>query len=118
MLALPALLLLRQYKPEWALLLRIAATVTGTVGILSLTVSILGETASLCGDALPESARRLLLSSLGISLLTELCAGIARDCGEGSLAACVETAGRLEILLLSLPLIRQVLETALGLLSA
>ena len=72
----------------------------------------------LLDDALPADTRRILLRSLGLAFATELCAGICRDSGETALAAWVETAGRLEILVLALPLVRAVADTVAGLLSA
>ena len=117
LVALFALILLRQWKPEWAPLLRLSAAAACFGALLSMTVSILTETSSLCGDAMPTEAWKLLLKALGIAFLTELSASVCRDSGEGSLAFFVETAGKLEILLLSFPLIRTVLETALTLLS-
>ena len=48
--------------------------------------------------------------------MTEIAASICRDSGEGGLAGWVEMAGRVEILLLSFPLIRTVLSTVSDLL--
>ena len=73
---------------------------------------------TLLDDTLPADTRRILLRSLGLAFATELCAGICRDSGETALAAWVETAGRLEILVLALPLVRAVADTVAGLLSA
>ena len=60
----------------------------------------------------------ILLGALGIALMTGICADICRDCREPSIAGYVEMAGRLEILLLCLPLIAEILETVSGLLAA
>lgn len=51
----------------------------------------------------------IMLKSLGVALLAHLCAGICRDAGEGSIASGVELAGKIEILLLSIPLIEKIL---------
>lgn len=56
----------------------------------------------------------LLMKALGIALTTELCADICRDCGESALGSGIEFAGKAEILLLSLPLMKQIMETAEG----
>lgn len=58
-----------------------------------------------------------MLKGLGAALITGLCASVCRECGKGSLADLVELAGKLEILLLCLPLIRSVAKTAAALLS-
>ena len=60
----------------------------------------------------------ILLGALGIGIITGLCADLCRDCREPSLAGYVEMAGRLEILILSLPLIAEILEAVGELLGA
>lgn len=67
-----------------------------------------------------ETARYadILLGALGIALMTGMCADMCRDCREPSLAGYVEMAGRLEILILCLPLIAEILEAVSGLLQA
>ncbi len=120
LVALVALLLIRQAKPEWAPLLRIAVAVVAVGGVLGLLVEVLAAVAELGGltgsHALPPEAWGILLRALGVAFLTECAAAVCRDCGEGTLASFVELAGKLEILILSFPLIRTVLETAAGLL--
>jgi stage III sporulation protein AD len=54
----------------------------------------------------------VLLKALGIALLSQICADICRDCGESSVASGVELAGKLEILILCLPLIVEIFEIA------
>ena len=112
MTALCALSVLRSYKPEWAPFLRLSASVVLLGAILSLAAGVLSDMTTLL------DTRRILLRSLGLAFATELCAGICRDSGETALAAWVETAGRLEILVLALPLVRAVADTVAGLLSA
>jgi stage III sporulation protein AD len=53
----------------------------------------------------------ILLKALGVAFLTETAASVCRDSGETGLATWVEIAGKLEILLLSFPLIRTVMDT-------
>ena len=118
MTGLAALLILRPYKPEWAPFLRMAVTILAlglTLSMAATAVSyvteLTDETGALEGDAWP-----ILLKALGVAFLTETAASVCRDSGEGGLASWVETAGRLEILLLSFPLIRTVTDTVATLL--
>ena len=113
LVGLTALLILRQYKPEWTAFLRIAVTVAA----MGLLVT-LGGTVLSCVTELTEGTGatdgetwELLLKALGIAFVTETAASICRDSGEGTLAGWVELAGKLEILLLAFPLIRTVMET-------
>ena len=116
---LTALLILKQYKPEWAVFLRLAVTVvalslilTVAGGILSYLRELTEGTGAQAGDSW-----EILLKALGVAFLTETAASICRDSGETGLAGWVEMAWKLELLLLSFPLIRTVLDTAVSLLS-
>ena len=117
LLGLTALLLLRQYKPEWAPLIRMAVTVIAMGMILSLAGTALEYVTELTEGtgALDAGTQGILLKALGIAFITEMAASICRDSGESTLAGWVETAGKLEILLLAVPLIRTVLDTVAGL---
>lgn len=115
-LALIGIVLVRQWKPEWGLLLRVAAAVV-LFGMVVQSVSYVAEEIrALCGQALPEGAISLLFKSLGIAFLSGAGAAVCRDCGENGLAGWVEMAGKVEILVLSLPLMREVLTEATELL--
>lgn len=118
LVGLVALLLLRQYKPEWAPFLRMAVTVLAMGIILSLAGTVILYITDLAAgtNALDGDTWTILLKALGVAFLTETAASICRDSGEGGLAGWVEMAGKLEILLLSFPLIRTVMDTVAALL--
>lgn len=107
---------IKSVKPELLPLLRLG----GTVLILGAALPMLFETLSealglFSGENLAPYAR-VMTRALGISLLTKLSADACRDAGEGSLAGGVELAGRSVILLLSLPLVEEILGFATRLL--
>lgn len=58
-----------------------------------------------------------IMKALGIAFLTQLCAQVCRDCGETNLASNVETIGKTELLLISLPLFEEIFEIVRGILS-
>lgn len=118
LVGLTALLILRQYKPEWAVFIRIALTVVSMGIILSMVGTVISYVTDLAAgmSALDGNTWPILLKALGIAFLTETAASICRDSGETTLAGWVETAGKLEILILSFPLIRTVLDTVATLL--
>ena len=115
---LSALLILRAYKPEWAAFLRIAVTVVSLGLVISMAATAVGYVTDLTAatGALDGEAWTILLKALGLAFLTETAASVCRDSGEAGLATWVETAGKLEMLLLSFPLIRTVMDTVAGLL--
>ena len=53
-----------------------------------------------------------LFKALGIALVCEICANICRESGESGIAGGVELVGKIEILLLCVPLMERVLDTA------
>ena len=113
LVGLVALLMLRQYKPEWAAFVRIAVTVVAVGMLLTLAGTVLDFVTELTEGtgALDGETGTILLKALGIAFITETATSICRDSGEGTLAGWVEMAGKLEILLLAFPLIRTVMET-------
>ena len=58
----------------------------------------------------------VMVKGLGAAFLTHICALTCRECGKYALADTVELAGKIEIFILCLPLIKKILETATELL--
>ena len=107
-----AIVIIRQIHRDGALPLQwIGALLLGTAGLAMMQplLSFMNELVS--GSALGEVAS-LLFRGLGIAYLTQLCADFCRQSGEGQIAAGVESAGRIQLLLLALPSLQQLVETA------
>ncbi len=111
------LVIIRQQRPELAVLLSIA------VGTL-IFLFVLGQLATVL-RALEELAARAgldrfylttVLKIIGVAYLAEFGAQVCRDAGEGAVAAKVELAGKVLILVLAVPVIVAVLEFMLRLL--
>ncbi|MBE6548230.1 MAG: hypothetical protein E7667_05060 [Ruminococcaceae bacterium] len=54
----------------------------------------------------------VMIKSLGIAFLTHICASVCRDCGENTMAGYAELAGKIEMLIISVPLIEEVIGVA------
>ncbi len=54
----------------------------------------------------------IMLKGLGVAVITRICASVCRETSRGAIAEYVELAGRLEILLLCLPLMSRILGAA------
>ncbi len=52
----------------------------------------------------------VMLKALGIAFLTHICASVCRDCGEQTIAGYAELAGKIEMLIISLPLIEDLIK--------
>lgn len=114
------IIILKKESPDSAVTMRMAAGVILAMScVLAMTpiieyVSELGESLEL-GEGF-SNAVGVLLKVLGISILTHICATVCRDSGEGNIAYYVELGGKIEIMLLSMPLLRELTDTALELL--
>ena len=63
------------------------------------------------GTIVAEYAK-VMLKGLGAAFLTHICALTCRECGKPALADTVELAGKLEIFILCIPLIKNIIEAA------
>ena len=100
---------IRTLKPEFSAVLRLAFCVL----FGALTVRFLApvtEQLRLWMDGTAAEYTGVLFKALGIATLTHLTAELCRDSGENTVASGVETLGKLEIVMLCLPLIGSVMD--------
>ena len=57
-----------------------------------------------------------LLKAAGIAFAVDTASEICRGAGEGGIATCVETFGKFELIVLTLPVVSELLELSMGLL--
>lgn len=116
LVAAAAAVLLRQYKPEYAMLLSLAAAgifftwiLTGIVPVLSTMRGMVEQT------SYSMEALRILMKCLGICYLCEIAGQICKEAGQGAIASKIELAGRISVLVLCLPLFEELLQVSLSL---
>ena len=110
-------MILRGKNGEIAALLRVGGVVLLT-GMLLLSLRVpLGEIQGMVSSSVLSSYVTVLLKAIGIAILCATCTEICRECGDGSLASCVETVGNVLILSLCIPIIRDILEQASSLMA-
>ena len=101
---------------EYALAIRIAFGIV----IFALAVSLLSPYMQLIEQlvegSLLESYYPFLLRAMGIAFFTEITATVCRDSGEESIAKNIELLAKAEILILSLPLIKELIKISEALL--
>ena len=103
---------LRHLRPELA---SISVAITGVLIFIYVAkgiapfISFLKTAASETGA---EVYFLLMLKAMAISLCCRMSADICRDCGENGIASRVELAGKFGIVLISLPIVRQLFEIA------
>ena len=108
-------LLLKSTKPE----LSFAVTVTGVIVILLFLVDALKNTLNIFMvisqmTGIENGLLKILLKIVGVGYITEFAAGILNDFGSNAVADKVTLAGKIAIVMLSLPVIESLLTLVQG----
>ena len=78
--------------------------------VLALINPIFNFLKSNLGTSIPLDDMKILAKAMGIAYMTQISSELCRECGENNIAFGIESAGKIEIIILSLPLINQVIE--------
>lgn len=109
------IVLLKNLKPEFALLLKIGVLLFVLFylldGVRQATQELLGLAQT---SGLDFSLLKLLLKALGVCITAQLAANVCKDCGENALATGMEMAGRIAVLIMSLPIATELIKISLG----
>ncbi len=97
-----------------------ALRIFGVVAVFGFAVAAIGtvfaQTSELVDISSISEYSVRMMKALGLALITGISADICRDCGEGSVATGVETAGNLAILSLCIPVFSELIGYARALL--
>ena len=111
-IAAVSVVVIKQLRADVAIPIRLAANII----LLSAAFSMASPVYSYLKDIIATSALSeygsILIQAMGIAFATHMGAEICRDVGETGIAGGIELAGKCEILLVSLPLITSILDTA------
>jgi stage III sporulation protein AD len=109
---------IKQYKPEFGVYMSLIAGVIILLAVireLTPVLDTIGELiAAVSLDAIYGAA---LLKALAICYITQLASDTCRDSGETAIAGKIEMAGKLAIVLVSLPLFKGVVDIVTGLIN-
>lgn len=104
------ILLVKKYSPEYAIVVTIVASGTVLIFLVFILKDVFLSVADIFDKTgLDKGIFKLVLKALGLCYLSEFASDICRDFGQTSLAAKVELAGKISIVVLTFPLIRQIL---------
>ncbi|MBE6829546.1 MAG: stage III sporulation protein AD [Ruminococcaceae bacterium] len=108
--------MLKRYHQEYSIIVSICAGVLILFAILGNIAPAVQQINTLLSSAgLSAEYAAILFKSLGICFLAQFAADSCRDAGESALASKVELAGKIAIVVLSLPLFEKIASTAVGL---
>ncbi len=109
-------LLLKQYRPEYALS---ASIICGVVIFLTVIAQMtpLFDTIRSILEKIEggNEYTTVIIKSLGICYVTQLASDTCQDAGERAMAGKIELAGRVAVLILALPMFTALLQIAIGL---
>ena len=108
---------LHKWNPQFELPIKLSVAAVFIGLVLSLAAPLVTYVSGLLRESAASPYATLVMRALGVAVLTETVGGICRECKEASVASYLEMAGRLEILILCLPLMEEILESVKGLLS-
>lgn len=117
LIALIIIILLKQYRPEFAVYISLLTGVLILVlvmdqlaGIISLLQSLANKT------SVNMTFLSLLIKITGIAFLSEFAVSICKDSGEGAIASKIEVGSKIVIISMSIPIISSLLEIILKIL--
>lgn len=116
-IALISIIIIKQYKPEFAIYISIIAGIL----ILFMVLDKLGAVINLLKSISEKSGinnefLELLLKITGIAFLSEFAISLCKDSGEGAIASKIEIGSKVIIISMSVPIISSLLEVVLKLL--
>ena len=111
LVALVIIIILKQYKPEYAIYVSIIAgililffAIEKLTGIIELLKSISNKT------YINQQFLGILLKITGIAFLTEFAVSVCSDAGEKAIASKIEIGSKVIIITMSMPIITSLLE--------
>ena len=109
--------LIKHYKNDFIIPARLSGAILIFGIVIGLLIPILEYLNEMMENFAPIENMQIILKSMAIAYMTQISSGICKDCEETSIASAIETAGKLEIVILALPLIDEIVKMAQELIS-
>ena len=101
--------LVRRVNTGFDMPLKLTAAVSFFGMVLAFSVPLFTYISELISNSELNRWQGIIFGALGIALMSHITAELCRECGEGSIGGYIELAGKVEILLLCLPLVKELL---------
>ena len=109
--------LLRQYVREHSLFIAAAACTAVAGALVALLSPAVEEIRGIFAESgLPEGYISVVFKATAICIITQISSDLCRDSGESAIASAAEMWGRGAVTLLSIPLVRALIEQISGIL--
>lgn len=111
LIALVIAIILKQYRPEYAIYVSIVAGILILVFIMSKITGIINLLKSISDKTyINKQFLTILLKITGIAIITEFAVSICTDAGEKAIASKIEIGSKVIIIAMSIPIISSLLE--------
>ncbi len=103
-------ILLKQYLPEYSLLVTLATCIIILFWVTVNIIPVVGKLTYFIEKAKVHSDYgSIVFKSLGLAFIVQLVSDVCKDVGESAIASKVELAGKIAILVISLPLFEKII---------
>ena len=117
LISLIIIVLLKQYKPEFAIYISMLAGVLILILVMDKLTGIINIINTIASKAsINTKFIALLIKITGIAFLSEFAVSICKDSGEGAIATKIELGSKIVIISMSIPIISSLLEVILKIL--
>lgn len=117
LIALIIIVILKQYKPEFAIYVSLGAGILIFAIIASKISGIIEVLRNIASKASINNEFLILLIKItGIAILTEFAVSICKDSGETAIASKVDLGGKVIIMSMSIPIMSSLLQTIIKIL--
>lgn len=114
LIALIIIILLKQYKPEFAIYISLLTGAFILLLLMDQLTGIINLIQSIAGKAnINSQFLALLIKITGIAFLSEFAVSICRDSGEGAIASKIELGSKIVIISMSIPITSSLLDIIL-----
>jgi stage III sporulation protein AD len=109
-------MVLRAHRPELALCVAIVAGLTATAMVLKpLEQAVQVMNGLIAQTGMPAQTGSMMVRAAGVALIAEFGCQLCKDAGESALAGRIELCGRIVLLGMAAPVLRQLMEGIVGL---
>ena len=100
----------KQYKPEYAMVVSLAATAIILLSVVSVIIPIVSELRNMMDDvAIDYKYITVLIKAVGICYITQFASDTCRDAGQIAISNKIELAGKIAICLSAIPLYKDLI---------
>ncbi len=101
---------IKQYKPEYAVMVSLVASAIVLIGIVSVIIPIISEVKNMMDNAaIDYKYITVLIKAVGICYITQFASDTCRDAGQTAISNKIELAGKIAICLSAIPLYKDLL---------